>query len=260
MALAWTQVGRSGFVVVTVGLLVLAIPGLAREGAAASSDSLDVVTLISIGPGKLFLGGNLIEGPWTLEYDHGRFVVNGYTLPVERSLRSRLDARSQAQLDFIDRGEALAESLRHSDLEVQERIRRLRTFCEASSLEAVVDTFPVGVQLRFASGANMRYLVTSVPATRMVTSPGPPTSPLQARRNSHVARLSQLARWLARGSVVFITNRSGEIVVPRGRAGEFANAIVKMKSGAAPDSAVLARLPRQVRDQIREPLHLDRMR
>jgi len=257
MARGWQS--ASIFISLLTTAMVLASPAPAVGASAQNPPSRgDVLLMRATGSGKMFLGGYLIDGPWTLAYDHGRLVVNGYALRPDPPLLSRLDPLQRAQVEFIDRAEVLAESLRHSNLTILQRKLRFVSFCEASSLEAMVDTFPEAVQLRFASGANMLYPVGAVQAAGMTWSAAQPRN-MTTREGRQTARLKELKSRLERGCVIFVTSSAGELIVPRGRAGEFMTAIDRLRSGAEPDSADQRILPRQVRDQIRKPLPLDQV-
>lgn len=236
----------------------------ATSAGTAPPDSPSVpshrgVTAVRVnGPGRLFLGGTLFRGPWTLTYERGRFTVNGYALRPEPPLESRRDSLRRAQLELIERAEVLAESLRHSSLSVPQRQLRLKSFCEASGLGGIVDTLPGVVRLRFASGANMWYSVAGVQTAGM-TLPGPQPTASTARGDHRTARLFRLKEQLERGCVIFVTSSAGEVVVPERRALECMAAIERLKSGSEPDSADRRVIPSQVRDQLKRPLPLDKI-
>lgn len=257
MARGWQS--ASIFILLVTAAMALPSPAQAADASAQSPVSRGEVLLMrAAGSGKVLLGGHLIDGPWTLAYDHGRLVVNGFALHPDPPLLSRLGSIQRAQVEFIDRAEALAESLRHSNLTIRQRQLRLVSFCEATSLGAMVDTLPEAVQLRFTSGANMLYPVGSVQAAGMTWSTAQPRD-MTTREGRQTARLRELKAQLERGCVIFVTSSAGELIVPSGRAGEFMTAVNRFRSGAELDSADQRILSRQVRNQIRKPLPLDQV-
>ncbi len=220
-----------------------------------SGDSRAGSSTINVsGSGSIFLGGTEIPGPWVLASFGRRLVVNGFTLPAEdpEALRHRLSPERQAQLDFIDRAEILADSLRRSALSVGDATERLRRFCASNGLGGTVEAQPGLVSLKFPSGANMLYTLKPIPLAPDIGTPSPPGT-------SQGARLEQIARLLRRGALVFILNRSSQIIIPAVRAQEARAAIRKLRSGASLDPGEDKLLPARIRAQIQTPVRLVRL-
>ena len=225
--------------------------------ADGGKSSGDVVIVHANGPGRFFLGGNQIDGPWTLAYDHGRLTVNGYTLrPRPPQPPAPPNPARKAETDFIHRVEARANSLRGSDLTVAQRVHQLASFCMADSLTAVVDTSPGAVMLTTRGGLPMLFLLTSVPKTGRTIS----TDELRRmidEKDDRKARIEHLKRMLEKGCVVFIAGSGFEVTTLR--VGEFMAAVDKLRSGVEPDSTDRITIPRWVKEQIRRPLPLDQI-
>jgi len=239
----------------TWALLVgVSIGFAAPRGVGASAPNArvpnNVLLTKAAGPGKLFLGGNLIEGPWTLAYDHGRLTVNGFTLrpppqpPPPTSVQ-------RAQHEFLRLANALADSLNRSSLSLPARRQRLAQFLESNDLGIQVKVDTSRIETRFPDGARISFgLTPNIIGSRRTSTSG-------SARDPHAVHLSELKGWLEGGYVVFILDKGTTALGQRSSGGEIIAAIESLRRGEEPDSPALRSLGRQVREQVVKPLPLD---
>lgn len=227
-------------------------PDRAPNHAAAD----DVVLLKASGPGVLFLGGNFIDGPWTLAYDHGRFAVNGLALrpPSPRPPALPPSAARRARIEFLNAAGVLADSLARSRLDLAVRQKRLTLFVDSNNLGAKASGHGSSVTIRFPDGLDMSFDLE--PHGRSGQPPGPSDRPVSEREN-RIGRLELLKRPLENGDVVFIVDRVTMVVWPRARKGEVMAAIEQLRRGGELDSLDLHLLSRAVRGPLVKPTALD---
>jgi hypothetical protein len=230
-------------------------PAPAAGTPASGPASVSEILLVkAAGSGMLFLGGNLIEGPWTLAYDHGRLTANGFALRPAPPAPPPSAAR-RAESEFLNRAGALMDSLNRSALDLEARKQTLTRFLESSNFGIRVRVNAETVEI--VSPDRMSMTFEMVPRVQRPDH-GPPGD-LPSKEDPRAHRLEQVKGWLESGCVVLETSSVSTTIVPRGRTGEFMAAAERLRSGAEPDSADLRLLTRQVRDQIRKPLPLDQV-
>jgi hypothetical protein len=226
------------------------IPGTAHAASvsAGTPDIVDDVLLLKAsGSGKLFLGGNLIEGPWTLAYDHGRFTVNGFTLrPPPPSPPPTPEQRAEGE--FLSAAGELADSLSRSDLSVTTRRQRFVEFLERNNVGYRIGIDTTFVEIHSARGIQILFGLVVHPLYSG-------NAPSMTLRDSQLVHLNELKSVLAQGHVVFIVDRATTIVGQQ--TGDIMVAIARLKHGAKLDSLDLHLLDRSVRDQLVNPLPLD---
>jgi hypothetical protein len=232
------------------GVLTASCATCAGSSTVADSSAGDVFIVKAAGPGKLFLGGNLIEGPWSLAYDHGRLTVNGLALRPPPPAPPPSSAR-RAENEFLDGAGRLADSLSRSGLSLADRGRRFARYVDGNDLGYRVRVESTDVEL--VSPRGIRFSFGLVPLVLRDIGSMPNVS----IRDSRLARLNQLRSPLERGHVVFIVDRATTIVGQRFRTGEIMAAVEKLRQGATLDSLQLHLLDRSVRGQLFKPLPLD---
>lgn len=249
-----TMASRLQLAGVTLALLIgasIACAAPLGEGAAAPNTrvSSDVILTRAAGPGKLFLGGNLIEGPWTLAYDHGRFTVNGLTLrpppppPPPTSVQG-------AQYEFLRRVDVLIDSLNRSALSPVARGQRLAQFLESNDMGIQVKVGTSRIETRFPDGARISFALP--PRAVQIRSLS-----AEDRRGRHAERLSELKGWLEGGHVVFILDKATTTLGQRSTGNEIIAAIESLWRGEETDSPALRSLGPRVRGQLVKPLPLE---
>jgi hypothetical protein len=211
------------------------------------------VTIFATGSGFLYLGGNEVPGPWTLEYYQQRIHVNGLTWPSEPSLDTRLAPLSdihQRQVDFIARAGSVADSLRRSRVGVAQATDYLAAFCETSGLGGRVVAGEGVVELKFEGLPAVVLTLRSLPA-QSTYSPVPHSDP-------GAEGLAQLDRLLREGCVVFLTGQGGRVVVPKSRAQMVRGAIEKLRLRIALSQDEERAIPGFVQAQLQTPKRLIR--
>lgn len=230
-------------------VLTASCPASAGGGTLADSSAGDVLLVKATGPGKLFLGGNFIEGPWTLAYDHGRLTVNGFALRPPPPPAPPSHAR-RAEDEFLNGAGKLADSLSRSGLSLADRGKRFARYVDGNDLGYRVRVESTAVELQSPRGIRLYFGLVPLVLHDIGSMPS-------STRDSQLARLNQLKSPLERGHVVFIVDRATTIVGQRFRTGEIMAAAEKLRRGATLDSLQLHLLDRRVRGQLLRPIPLD---
>lgn len=243
-------------IVALVALVTLVISSAEAPGREASTPlsaggGHDVLLVKASGSGRIFLGGNHVEGPWTLAYDHGRLTVNGFTLRPAPPAPPPSPAR-RAESEFLRNAGALMDSLNRSSLDLEARKRRFTHFLESSDLGVQVRVNAQAVEI--ISPARLSMTFNLVPKFVIVDPDALPSG-----KDSRMVRLSRLKSYLERGSVVFIDRTTTIVYGRQGGTREVTAAIERLKQGASLDSLDLHWLDLGVRRQLLRPLALDKI-
>jgi len=208
------------------------------------------------GPGKLFVMGNLIEGPWTLSLVGGRITYNGYALKPPPPGPPRIWTPIQrARLDFIKATFRMSDSLGGLGIEPREASRILAAHADADPLGGRTDlgngwvsvVFPDGLAVMFTPGSNL----TPAPAPK-----GPPTI---RHEDPKISVLRMIGRSLDEGGFVYIRSVSGTSFVITRQVGRSLAAIERIKAGDPPGPAE-SDFGRDFAEQVRHPWPMERLR
>ena len=237
------------------------------QGAPAQHPAADSLRVRASGAGKLFLGGNLIESPWTLSYEAGRLTVNGYGIaPPKPAPPRQLSPAELEEHAFYQRMDAAYKSA--MTLPLEKRLERFTAFCDSNSKWIRIEqTAPTSAEARLWNGYQIGYSFqpyNSQEATpeqkeamqkmrdTLRTRHVPTGESLEASRLYH---LRFIAHILERGGVVFLDG--GTEIYPNDPGCVLA-AISQLRTGTPLDSAALHCLPQMARDQIKKPKELAR--
>jgi hypothetical protein len=223
--------------------------GIGCRGAAAA-DVPDSLRVTARGPGRFFLGGNLIEGPWTLSYASGRLSVNGYRFatpkPVPKRPLSPMD-------DFLIRVGSLMDSLNRSGTEPARGAHVLYSYCAANSLGVSVSVKGNTVELRLPSGSVIEMQMGLIREYVL------PASERVSIVQMHYNEMSMLKQFLESGCVVFIIDSASQEVFPGSHGRTFMRAIDKVKAGQALDAEEAHIMRASVRERVLRPYALERV-
>jgi hypothetical protein len=237
-------------------MLITSRIACAGSGALTDSSVGDVFLVKAVGPGKLFLGGNLIEGPWTLAYDHGRLTVNGFALRPPPPPAPPSPAR-RAENEFLNGAGKLADSLSRSGLSLADRGTRFAQYVEGNDLGYRVRVESTDVELQSPRGVRFSFGLVPLVLHDIGSMPNVSADRPISERENRIGRLELLMRPLENGDVVFVVDRVTMVVWPRARKGEVMAAIDRLRRGAELDSLDRHLLSRAVRGPLVRPTALD---
>jgi hypothetical protein len=229
--------------------LCVATTGVPRSEAKPNGQT-DSLRVSASGPGRLFLGGNPIEGPWTLSYKTGRLTVNGFG--VVRTPAAGMSAAKLTEGEFLLRVKALVDSLNWSNASTPEKAEALHAYCLTNTVGMKVKKEEDTVTIRTADGY---HLVFAFQEART----GLPKGWTSETTRGRFDRMMLLKSVLERGGVVLLRGSgSFELIQPWGTKA-FLRGVQTLKTGAEPDSEAAHYMGAWTRDQIRKPLPLYRL-
>jgi hypothetical protein len=235
---------------VFTSLLWLLIGTATAHGATGQSQA-DSLRVRASGAGELFLGGNPIEGPWTLSYETGRLTVNGYGIaPPKPAPPPKLTQKQIEEHDFLRRMDAACKSALKPGLSPEQAVRRFVSFCDSNrQWVRVIQTGATNVEVRLWDGTPVGFSFASHGVMTGSAAPLPPGW----REASQLRHLRFIAQCVQRGGVVFLDGGGETFIHDRACVD---SAISQLRTGTPLDSASLHCLPFSTRRQIKNPKDL----
>jgi hypothetical protein len=239
---------RSLISILCTSILFIPLLGLAtgRPGPA------EPVSLLVDGPGRMVLGGNLLDGPYRLAIVNGSLAVNGLVIPKppRRALPPPPPVRSN-DLAAANAMIALCDSLRGAGAGQALIVTRLREYALPGQLASSIEPVAGDIRIRFRSGWSIR-----IPARAPEHLEGPrPPAPSRAERE--MATLQELQGFLKTGGVVFVVSDEAQYVVSPENARAALAALSQLRRGEYSDKSY--RFPDMVRPQLLKPIRLVRV-
>jgi len=192
--------------------LAAATPTLFASADSTPSGTQDSLQVEVTGPGKLYLGGNLIQAPWVLSYETGHITVNGYVTLRPKPPVAPTDPLQEARISYIQGVAAVMDSLNRTGMGRSKATSALREYCEKNTLGITVTAESTSVQLH-APGVGVVLF-----APGLLNFPIGKVSPAdyQSAKVRQFSELMMLKGCLERGGTVFFEDRNGFTVYPPG--------------------------------------------
>ena len=216
-----------------------------REGTALRGS--DPPPMNTTGTGKIYLGGNLIPGPYVLSFNAGKLAVNGLMLPtLERQATPHSRSQQEReQLAFGQRAADVADSLSSRGSTPEEIGRVLYSMCTSSSFVDSAKVTSRDVSWKFRDGTLMG----------ISTEPRPASVKPVPREQIEQHELREIRRSIDSGSTVFILATGTRITVPPGKAAQVDEmvSLVKVQN-------LQGKFPPRLEEELRTPVQLERIK
>jgi hypothetical protein len=238
------------------GILTFSAGTLAVATATASDATASKAEIHAKGPGRLFVMGNMIEGPWTLALIGGRITYNGYALkPPPPGPPRKWTPIQRARLDFIKATFRMSDSLGGLGIDPREASRILAAHADAAPLGGRTDLENGCVSVVFPDG----WAVMFTPGSKLTPAPAPKGTPTIRREDPRVGVLRMIGRYLGEGRFVYIRGTSGASFVISPDVGRSLAAIERIRAGHPPGPAEHD-FGRDFAGQVRHPWPMERVR
>jgi hypothetical protein len=221
------------------------------KGEATSNDQVDSLKVCASGPGRLFLGGNMIVGPWTLSYKTGRLTVNGYAVRKFQALPQPTSAVKLTEGEFLLRVKSFVDSLNWSKTSTSQKAEALYAYCLTNTIGMKVKREGDTVTLRTADGYALVFAFQEVGA-------GLPNGWKSETTRGRFNRMKLLKSVLERGGVVVLRDSGSYVLIQPWGTEAFLRGVRTLKVGAEPDSEAAHYIGMWTRNQIQNPLPLYR--
>jgi hypothetical protein len=242
-------VSRWGIPTLSAGVLTVA--PMMTTGAPAGEAAIHAK-----GKGKLFVMGNMIEGPWTFALVGGRVAYNGYALksPPPGPAR-RWTPVQEARLGFIKATFRMSDSLGRLGIGPQEAARILAAHADAAPLGGHTRLENGWVSVVFPDG----WAVMFTPGSEPIPAPAPKGPSTIRREDPRVGVLRMIGRSLEAGRLVYISSTSGATFVTTPHVERSLAAIERIKAGGSPGPAEHY-FGRDFAEQVRHPWPMERIK
>jgi hypothetical protein len=230
-------------------LLSFSAQTAAQSVQPSATTTQDSLRMNVTGPGKFFLGGNQIEGPWVLSYGTGRLSVNGYRIATRPASAV---TRPRTPLDtFLNHVGALMDSLNRSGTPPDRSAEILRAYCVPNSLGVGFSTHGNNVVLHTPAGGEISLHLG------LIIDEVQPVTARDTRTQRLPGEMAVLAQVLEHGGIVFIHDSVTKTLLPSGYRDVFISAVGKVRSGEALDTGEAHVMSDGIRKRILQPLELE---